>query len=287
VASIHSRVAEGRERLRLAGLATNEADLDARLLAEQVLGWDAARYFAYGHEPEPPTFREAYFRLIARRMDREPVAYITGRQEFWNLTFEVTPAVLIPRPETEIIVEAALTAFHEPDAAFVAADACTGSGCIAVALAHERPSARIVATDISPEALAVARRNADRYEVSDRIRFVAGNLLESATGPFDLIVSNPPYVPDADRDALPAQVRDYEPPLALFAGPDGLESIRRLVAQASERLVAGGWLIIEIGYGQASSVNDLIASTAGLTIAEIRTDLQGIPRTAIARKAYT
>jgi release factor glutamine methyltransferase len=287
VASIHSRVAEGRERLRLAGLATNEADLDARLLAEQVLGWDAARYFAYGHEPEPPTFREAYFRLIARRMDREPVAYITGRQEFWNLTFEVTPAVLIPRPETEIIVEAALTAFHEPDASFVAADACTGSGCIAVALAHERPSARIVATDISPEALAVARRNADRYEVSDRIRFVAGNLLESAAGPFDLIVSNPPYVPDADRDALPAQVRDYEPPLALFAGPDGLESIRRLVAQASERLVAGGWLIIEIGYGQASSVNDLIASTAGLTIAEIRTDLQGIPRTAIARKAYT
>ncbi|MGE5244411.1 MAG: peptide chain release factor N(5)-glutamine methyltransferase [Betaproteobacteria bacterium] len=284
MASIHARVAEGRERLRLAGLATDEADLDARLLAEHVLGWDAARFFAYGHEPEPPAFRDAYFALIGRRMDREPVAYITGRQEFWDLAFEVTPAVLIPRPETELIVETALAEFPDPDAPLAVADVCTGSGCLAVALAHERLRARVVAVDISEPALAVARRNAERHGVADRIDFRHGDLLQPAEGPFDLIVSNPPYVPEGDRARLPAEVRDREPAVALFAGADGLDVIRRLVRDAAVRLTPGGRLIVEIGYGQARAAGELISSVRGLTMIGIRKDLQGIPRTALARR---
>jgi release factor glutamine methyltransferase len=284
VASIHSRVAEGRERLRLAGLATNEADIDARLLAEHVLGWDAARYFAYGHELEPPAFRDAYFALIARRMDREPVAYITGRQEFWNLTFAVTPAVLIPRPETELIVESALAHFPDRDAPLRIADVCTGSGCLAVALAHERPRAHVVAVDISGPALAVAHANAEAHGVSARIEFRSGDLLDPLDPAFDLVVSNPPYVPEDDRAKLPAQVRDHEPALALFAGPDGLDVIRRLIAGAPRVLRDDAMLMMEIGYGQAPAVEQLIAAEPRLTMVDIRRDLQGIPRTAIAHK---
>ena len=194
---IHARVAEARERLRLSGIATNEADLDARLLAEHALGWDAARFFAYGHEPEPPGFRDAYFALVARRADREPVAYITRKQEFWGLSFEVSPAVLIPRPETELIVEAALDAHSAGGPAFAFVDACTGSGCIAVAIAHERPRRADVAIDVSGAALEVARRNAVRHGVDERVRVAEGDLLGPADGTCDLVVSNPPYVATA------------------------------------------------------------------------------------------
>lgn len=281
--SIHARVAEGRERLRLAGIATNEAELDARLLAEHVLGWDAARFFARGHEPEPPAFREAYFRLIARRMDREPAAYITGRREFWNLSFAVTPDVLIPRPETELIVETALAEFPDPDAAIDIADIGTGSGCLAVALARERPRARVVAVDVSTPALEVARRNAAEHAVADRIEFRPGDLFDEARGLFDLIVSNPPYVPDGDRGKLAAEIRAHEPAAALFAGEDGLDVIRRLVPDAVSRLAPRGRLIVEIGRGQAVSVGELISSVPGLTMIAIRKDLQGLPRAVLAR----
>ena len=281
---IHARVAEARERLRLSGIASNEADFDARLLAEHALGWDTARFIAYGHEPEPPGFRDQYLALIARRSDREPVAYITGRQEFWGLSFEVSPAVLIPRPETEIIVEAALEAHPAGGPAFTFVDACTGSGCVAIAIAHDRPEARGVATDISGAALEVARRNAARHGVEERVRLVEGDLLAPADDVYDLIVSNPPYVRDGDRASLPPEVRDREPATALFAGPDGLDLVRRLVAEAPAKLKPGGLLIFEFGFRQDQAVEELIRDSSALTMVAIRQDLQRIPRTAIARR---
>src|ERR1700694_4106030 len=151
--TIHARVAQGRKRLRRAGITPEEADLDARLLAQKLLGWDAARFLTSANEPEPADFAALYEPLVARREGREPLAYITGRQEFWGLEFEVSPAVLIPRPETELIVEAALERFPDAKAPARVVDACTGCGCVAVALARERPAARVIAADISEEAL--------------------------------------------------------------------------------------------------------------------------------------
>ncbi len=196
----------------------------------------------------------------------------------------MSPAVLIPRPETEAIVEAALSRFTDV-APFAAADVGTGSGCLAVAVSKARPLAAITATDVSAEALHVARRNAARHDVANRVRFVETDLLEGVDGPLDLIVSNPPYVPDRDRDTLQPDVRDYEPPLALFAGDDGLAIVRRLLAQAASRLAAGGTLMFEFGFGQADAVTSVVANATGLTLIELKRDLQDIPRVAIVGRA--
>ena len=184
-------------------------------------------------------------RLIERRAQREPLQYITGRQEFWGLDFMVTPDVLIPRPETELIVETALAACQDRSRPLTIIDLCTGSGCIAISLAKELPAARIFATDTSAKALAVARENARRHGVSDRIRFLEGDLfgpLEELDlqGQVDIIVSNPPYVPSGDRPALQPEVRDYEPELALFAGPEGTEIHRRIIGTAPRFLKKNG-----------------------------------------------
>jgi release factor glutamine methyltransferase len=283
--TIHEQVAAARTRLRAACIPDAEADLDARLLAEHLLGWDAARYFTDGGEPAPPEFQTQYDALIARRAAREPVAYIVGRQEFWGLAFAVSPAVLVPRPETELIVEAALELFPSADAPLRIADICTGSGCLAVALARERPRGSVLATDLSYAALAVARDNAMRHHVADRIEFRHADLLAGIDRRFDLIVANPPYVLDRERSMLQPEVRDHEPGMALFGGPDGLELIRRLVPSAADRLDPGGALVFEFGFGQDEAIEQLISSTAGLTIVALRCDLQGIPRTAVARKA--
>jgi release factor glutamine methyltransferase len=282
--TVHSRVAAARDRLRQAGLSHHEADLGARLLAEHLLGWDTARFFTSAGDPEPDGFGDRYEALVARRASREPLAYITGRQEFWDLAFEVSGDVLIPRPETELIVEAALELFPAPAAPLAIADACTGSGCLAVALAHERPSAHIVATDISSAALDVARRNAARYGVEPRVTFVRTDVLESVRGPFDLIVANPPYVQAGDRPGLQPEVRDYEPAVALFGGVKGMDIVARLVEQASTRLRAGACVIFEFGFGQDMAVEQLISDAPGLTMVGLRRDLQGIARTAIARR---
>jgi release factor glutamine methyltransferase len=281
--TIHARVAKGRERLRHAGIGPEEADLDARLLAQKLLGWDAARFFTSANEPEPDDFAALYERLVARREGREPLAYITGRQEFWGLEFEVSPAVLIPRPETELIVEVALARFPDRHASLEVADVCTGSGCLAVALAHERPGARVVAADVSADALRTARRNADRHGVADRVELVQADVFDGTEDAgADLIVSNPPYVPEGDRVTLQPEVRDHEPPIALFAGEDGLAVIRRLVEQSTGRLKTGGLLIFEFGLGQADAVRALISQRPGLTMLDVKQDLQGIPRTAVA-----
>jgi release factor glutamine methyltransferase len=272
-------VLAARARLQRAGLTPDEAALDARLLAQHVLGWDAARFFTAETDPSPAGFAGAYEALIARRQQREPLAYITGVREFWGLPFEVSPAVLVPRPETELLVEAALERWPRPSSPRIA-DVCTGSGCIAIALAHERPAASILATDLSADALAIARRNAVRHQVAARVECFKSDLLEDVPGTFDLIVSNPPYVPEGDRSTLQPEV-SHEPDLALFSGANGLDAIVRLAAQAESRLNPGGLLLFEFGAGQEDPVRKAIAGTSRLHVVELKRDLQGIPRTAI------
>ena len=277
-------MADARGRLRAAGIPREESDLDARLLAEFALGWTSERFFTSAGQRESDDFAHRYEALVSRRASREPLAYIVGRQEFWGLSFEVSPAVLIPRPETELIVEAALALFPSTDAPVSVADVCTGSGCVAVALARERPAARVVASDVSNVALALARRNASRHGVADRVTTVCTDLLDGIDPPLDLVASNPPYVRERDRLGLQPEVRDHEPALALFAGPEGLDIIRRLVGQAPTRLRPGGYLIFEFGFGQDEAVEELLASSPDFQSIELRRDLQGIARTAVARR---
>lgn len=215
------------------------------------------------------------------------MAYIYAGQEFYGRMFEVTPAVLIPRPETEIIVEAALSILPDRARARVA-DIGTGSGCLAITIACERPLARIVATDISGDAIEIAQRNVMRHGVETKVALAAGDLLpeyvtEQQAG-FDLIVSNPPYIPEGDRPSLPPEVLDYEPPEALFGGPDGLEVIRRLVPMSAEHLTPGGHLIFEIGINQDVAVTQLISAAPRLRMVGLRNDLQGIPRTVVVQR---
>jgi release factor glutamine methyltransferase len=277
-------VAAARRRLRDAGLSLKGAELDARLLAQFVLGWSVERFIVCGNEPEPPDFARKYEPLVERRLGREPLAYIVGQQEFWGLSFEVSPAVLIPRHETELIVEVALELFPDPGRSLNAADLGTGSGCVAVALASERPAARITATDISSDALEVARRNAARHGVAGRIQFRCADLLDGLDGPFDMIACNPPYVAERDRRGLQPEVRDHEPDVALFGGTDGFHLVERLVHGASMYLRAGGYLLFEFGLGQDERIESLIAGAGNLRLREFRRDLQGIARTAVVER---
>ncbi len=192
--------------------------------------------------------------------------------------------MLIPRPSTELIVEAIVSLLPIQDAPLSVADVCTGCGCVAVAVAHERPAATVIATDTT-SALAVARRNAERHGVADRVTFVHGDLLEGMDRTFDAILANPPYVLDRARPALQPEVRDHEPALALFGGTDGLGLLTRLVAQAPSRLRTGGYLIVEFGMGQDVEIETLLAESPELTLVDVKRDLQGIARTAVAIRA--
>ena len=282
--TIHSQVSAARQRLRDAGITPTESDLDARLLAQHVLGWSTERFLIDAREPVPDGFAPRYDALVARRVTREPLAYIVGIREFWGLELEVNADVLIPRPATELIVEAIQELFPDRSVPLSIADVCTGCGCVAVAIAHERPSATVSGTDISRPALAVARRNAARHGVADRVTFTHGDLLAGISGTFDAIVANPPYVIDRARPALQPEVRDHEPSVALFGGIDGLTLVTRLVAAAPGRLRPGGYLIFEFGLGQDVEVEDLLDTSPELTPIGMRRDLQGIARTAIARR---
>jgi release factor glutamine methyltransferase len=284
VTTINARIAEGRHRLLGAGIDHDESALDARLLAQAVLGWDATRILTSGDEVEPSAFAPQYDELISRRAHREPLSYITGTREFWNLSFEVSPAVLIPRPETEGLIEAVNELFQDHQAPLRIADVCTGSGCVAVAIAFEHPNARVTATDDSAAALDVARRNTVRHAVTDRVDCVRGDLLEPLSGTFDAIVVNPPYVPTGARAGLQPEVRDFEPATALFAGGDGLDIIRRLVVESPARLTRGGYLIFEFGDGQETAVRELISASDGLRMVGVKRDLQGIARIAIGKR---
>jgi release factor glutamine methyltransferase len=276
-------VADGRQRLRTAGLSVAEAEISARALAQHVLGWTTERFLVDAVDSEPMDFAPRFDAAIARRAAREPLAYIVGCREFWGLSFEVTPDVLIPRPETELIVTAALDLHPDANAAIAVADVGTGSGAIAIAIAHERPRASVLATDISQAALAVARRNAARHQLADRISFTAADLLDGVNGPFDLIVANPPYVRDRDSRGLQPEVRN-EPDVALFGGAEGLDAITRLLADAPPRLAAGAHLVFEFGFGQEIDVERLVECAPSLTLVELRRDIQGIARTAIVAR---
>jgi release factor glutamine methyltransferase len=282
--TIQTRVAAGRERLREARISPIECTLDARLLAQHALGWTAERFLTDANGPEPDGFAERFGVLVARRATREPLAYITGFREFWGLELEVTPAVLIPRPATELIVETVLELFRGETTPLTLADVCTGCGCVAIAIAHERRAARVVATDISDTALEVARRNAVRHGVSDRVTFTRTDILDGVDGPFDIIAANPPYVVDGARPALQPEVRDFEPNVALFGGSDGLGLITRLVAEAPSCLRPGGYLIFEFGLGQDVEIEELIENAPHVSLIELRRDLQGIARTAVVQR---
>jgi release factor glutamine methyltransferase len=277
--TLHERVAQARQALIAAGLTPADAAIDAEVLARHVLRWDRAMLLAHGPEPPPPAFESLFNAAIARRAAREPVAYITGHREFWGREFVVTPDVLIPRPETETIVEVVL-AECEPSRPLRILDVGTGSGCLAVTLAAELPASRVVATDTSFAALEVAGQNARRHAVHPRISLVLADLLNSLTGPFDAIVSNPPYVPSGA--ALPPDVAQYEPAAALFAGTDGLDALRRLIPAARPLLADDGLFVVEFGFGQSDEVRAL-AEAAGWPRIDMRSDLQGIPRTGLMK----
>lgn len=247
---------------------------------------DANLAWLIAHEDEPLAADAAgpFCDLIERRLAGEPIQYITGEAEFYGLPFHVNRDVLIPRPETEHLVEKVMALAAE----FVRpkiVDVGTGSGAIAVALAHALPFAVITATDISADAQAVAKANVARNGVADRVRFFKGDLLEAVAGEhFDIVISNPPYVPESDRTTLDVEVRDYEPAQALFAGEDGLQIYRRLIPAAFGALVPGGFLALEIGYGQRAGIEALLVRE-GFAGIEFIPDLQGIARVAVARRS--
>jgi len=246
-----------------------------------VLGKNKAWLLAHADDDLPEDQVVRYTQLLERRYLGEPIQYITGEAEFYGLPMRVTPDVLIPRPETEHLVEKALALAAAFERARIV-DVGTGSGAIAVALAHNLPEARITAIDISAAALEIARQNAERNGVSGRIRFLQSDLLAAvAADRFEIIVSNPPYVSTVDRDSLSVEVREHEPAQALFAGDDGLAVYRRLISDAFAVLEVGGFLVMEIGYGQSEAIAGLLEQT-GFTRIEFVPDLQGIPRVAVA-----
>jgi len=279
---------EGVRRLETAGVPS--AALAAELLLLHTLGRDRAWLYAHPEHMLDALQSENFFALLDQRAAGVPTQYLTGKQEFWGLDFEVTPAVLIPRSETEHIVEVSLARLGNSrrNSSLLVAEVGTGSGCIAVALAKELPRAKLFATDISRDALAVARRNTERHGVAHRIQLIECNLLEGVSTSaqdssdmpvaLDLVVSNPPYVAQRDAETLPLDVRKHEPAIALFAGDDGLSLYPTLIAQAGLHLKPGGLLVMELGLGQFESVGEMLDASRGWTNVSAMQDLAGIIR---------
>jgi len=259
---------------RKRGLSTPR--LDAELLLADLLGCRRIDLYIDFERPLSESEQRAFRESIARRRKREPVAYITGKKEFWSLEFAVDPRVLVPRPETETLVEVALKRL--PDGAKLL-DLCTGSGCVALAIAATRPDCFVDAADISEDACAVARENAERHGLSDRVSVYAGDLFAPLPEGrrYDGITANPPYVPESDIESLPAEVRK-EPRVAFLAGRDGLELIRRVLKEAPLRLVPGGWLFVEIDPRQSTELAYQIGPSLLGVKGEIFPDLSGLPR---------
>jgi release factor glutamine methyltransferase len=253
--------------------------MNAEVLMMFVLGCDRTYLYAHPERELTPDELERYESAVNERARHKPSQYITGHQEFWGLDFLVSPAVLIPRPETEHVVEAMLDLAPVSGAKIV--DVGTGSGCIAIALAREFPRAEIEGVDVSPEAVEVALINAARLECQ-HVRFRVNDLLEGfAPESFDFVVSNPPYVGEAEPDKVQRQVREYEPKIAVFAGAHGLDVYRRLIPQARRVLRPAGWLVMEIGFSIEEPVRALLGRWSEV---RVNADLQGIPRVVLARK---
>ena len=290
--TLHERLAAARERLEAAGITPDEARLDAELYARTILGWDRARLLTHLQTTVPPSLEPRFSQWLERRERHEPSAYIVGVREFWGLDFLVTPAVLIPRPETELVVEEALQLLRQEARKRPAsrggwrvrlADIGTGSGCIAISIAHERHDCSIIATDVSEEALAIARRNALRHRVDGQVKFVATSYLDGVDETFDLITANPPYVRDGDKRGL-SQVVLHEPDVALFGGADGLRHVEGVLDTAVAKVRPGGWLVMEFGFGQEDDVRELAGRRPALRVDHLRADLQGLARTAIIQR---
>ncbi len=255
--------------------------LDAELLLAETLGLNRVGLYLNFERPLQAEELAAYREQVRRRAAREPLAYILGRSEFWSRPLKVTPAVLIPRPDTELLVELALQRLPEGSRVL---DVGTGSGALAIALTAERPDLRVSAIDISPEALAIAAENAAANGVGERVECLAGDLNRLPAGPWELMVSNPPYIPAGELATLMPEVRDYEPHLALDGGADGLDAYRSLAGQAGALLAPGGWLLVEVGAGQAPAVRELFAA-AGLQELLVACDLAGIERVVGGRRS--
>jgi len=281
-------ILEASNRLSAAGI-TN-ARLDAEVLLAHIIKKDRVWLITHRDEVLDDEQQRAFAEVIRRRTGREPLQHIIGSQEFWGLEFTVTPDVLIPRPETEHIIEAALAIVQDRNSPVRIIDLCTGSGCIAVSLAKELAAARIIATDASEKALAVARENSRRHGVAERIRFLQGDLFRpleelDLRGQVDILVSNPPYVLAGNLSTLQPEVRDYEPQMALIAGPEGTEIAIRIIRTAPEYLKQNGALIMEMGMGQSEALMRAVAATSAYAGPDILKDLAGINRVIVARKA--
>ncbi len=275
-------------RKHFAGADVEEPRLSAEMLLAHVLGCPRMKLYSQFEHVVSPEHRAAFRELIRRAAAGEPVAYLTGEREFYSLAFAVTPDVLIPRPETELLVDAALAAAKEAGGAARLWDVCTGSGCVAVAAAKYAEQLSVLATDVSEAAVAVATGNVARHELTGRVLVAQADLLSlpgeaAEMSPFDVITANPPYVSDADMATLPPQVL-REPELALRAGPTGLEFIGPIIAGAAEHLRPGGVLAVEIGFDQAEAVYDLLGQAGHYQQIELRKDAAGIERAAVARR---
>jgi release factor glutamine methyltransferase len=279
------RAALRRAALDLNGSGSPSPRLDAEVLLMRFLGMDRLQLCM---QPERELSEEeaaGFARWVERRSLGEPVAYILGEKEFWSLRFEVGCEVLIPRPETECLIEEVLRFYRPPGEGLRVLDIGTGSGAIGVVLARELPAARVVATDISPGALAVASRNAVAHGVAGRMEFVQGDLFAAVSGDLDLICSNPPYIAEDEYAILPAGIRNFEPRGALIAGPDGLDFHRRIIREGVHRLKTGGRIFLEIGEGQQGPIEAFFRDACDYDDISFRRDYGGIDRVASARKS--
>ena len=267
--------------LAVAGIEPREA----RLLLAEACGFSQASVIAQGEQELPPEIEARFMAMVARRRAGEPIAYIVGHREFYGLPLSVGPSVLIPRPETELLVELALNRIA-PNAAASVLDLGTGSGAIALAIAADWPSAIVTATDASDQALAVARANASACGLAGRVRFIAGDWFEAISPDerFEVIASNPPYIAEPERDTLHPQVRDFEPGRALFSGATGLEALRTIVDEAPRHLVADGLLALELAEARAGEVAGWLEGAHDWRGVDLRDDLAGRPRVLLARR---
>lgn len=273
----------------LTAAGIGNARLDAEVLLSHGIKRDRVWLITHRDDVLDDNDQRAFDETIRRRAKREPLQYITGTQEFWGLEFTVTPDVLIPRPETEFIIEAALASVQDRNSPVRIIDLCTGTGCIAVSLAKELAFAHVIATDMSEKALDVARENTRRHGVSERIRFLTGDVFEpleelDLRGRVDIIVSNPPYVRAGDLPALQPEVSEYEPVMALIAGPEGTEIHQRIISAASLFLKRHGVLIMEMGMGQTEALMRMVEATGVYGKPGILKDLAGIERVIVLKK---